>query len=164
MQLTLRSPRPQDLAAIAGLISQQLWRYGRFNFTAEGRRHALRDQAAGAVGNRAARNGISLAALDGDHLAGFVEIRDEMHLSRLSQLFVQDAYRHRGIDQALLREAVRQLRQRHPDRHRLILQALPNDVPRYVPLGFVCTGGRVTQPNGVTYQPMALALTATTLN
>jgi GNAT superfamily N-acetyltransferase len=158
MQITLRTPLPQDLAAIAGLISHQLWRYGRFNFTAEGRRRALRDHAAGAVGHRAGRNGISLAAVDGDHLAGFVEIRDEIHLSRLSQLFVQDAYRHRGVDQALLREAVRQLRQRHPDRHRLTLHALPYDVPRYVPLGFVCTGTRVTQPNGVTYQPMAFAL------
>ena len=93
-------------------------------------------------------------AVDGEHIAGVIELRERRHISLL---FVERGWQRRGIAAALLEQARNQCRQFNPPRKTITVNSSPYAVPFYMAAGF-SPFVEEQQRNGIRYLPMAATL------
>ncbi|HEY4162146.1 MAG TPA: GNAT family N-acetyltransferase [Dongiaceae bacterium] len=113
----------------------------------------------GAIGARWVRNQTpsinpALVAIDGVRLVGYGAVRSRIHIT---QLFVADEYRGRGLGYRLTMALIDEIRERDAKAGWITLNAAPSAVPAYLRMGFQASWPRFER-DGIVAQPMGIEI------
>jgi GNAT superfamily N-acetyltransferase len=96
----------------------------------------------------------AILALDGETIAGMIEMRHQDHIALL---FVERAYQGQGIARELFRQALKKTRTLKPDLQRVTVNSSPFAVTIYEKLGFTAIDSE-QERDGIRFTPMQLDL------
>lgn len=104
--------------------------------------------------DRLSRNHFMLLALDGNLIAGVIEVRNNNHISLF---FVRKEYQNQGIGRKLYELAIEKCKTLKPDVDVIDVNSSPYAVPIYEKLGFVKVSNEQIA-NGMRFTPMAIKI------
>ncbi len=104
--------------------------------------------------DRLSRNHFMLLALDGNLIAGVIEVRNNNHISLF---FVRKEYQNQGIGRKLHELAIEKCKTLKPDVDVIDVNSSPYAVPIYEKLGFVKVSNEQIA-NGMRFTPMAIKI------
>jgi GNAT superfamily N-acetyltransferase len=155
----LRPPEISDLLAISSLLEIQTRRYLLADLRPPGRALLHDYNRPGAIGARWARHGMpvvnpALVAIDAMRLVGYGAVRDRTHIT---QLFVSDEYRGRGLGYRLTMALIGEILKRDPSITWITLNAAPSAITAYLRMGFQTSWPRFVK-DGIVAQPMGMEI------
>ena len=154
--IVYRPMEPADAEAASQLIVDLFTEFIGPEYTEEGRAEFLRYVQPHEIVERTRSNHFVLVAMEGEHPAGVIELRDNDHVSLL---FVDTRYQRHGIARELLARAIAVARPAKPGLDRVTVNSSHFGVPAYERLGFRQTGPE-RAVNGIVFIPMAHQLDA----
>lgn len=153
-QITYREIRPGEEFQVCQMIEACFNEFIAPEYSQEGRSEFLKYLNPEFILFRLAHNHFILVAVDGNKIAGVIEVRSNYHISLL---FVKKEYQKRGIAKKLLELALVKCRQHKPDVSIVEVNSSPYAVPVYENLGFMKINIEQVA-NGMRYTPMTLKL------
>ena len=124
-------------------------------YSEEGVREFFKYVNPSALRDRSQKSHFVLVALEGDKVAGMIEIRINNHISLL---FVKSEYQNKGIAKNLLRFSLNSCTKANPCPEYIDVNSSPYAVKIYERLGFTRIG-KEQEINGIRFTPMRLSLT-----
>ncbi len=155
-KIEIRPVVPGEEAVASELVTRVFRQFVAPQFPPEGVAEFLRYADTAALEQRLAAGNLLLAAWSGQRMLALIEMRACEHIAFF---FTDGSLQGKGLGRRLLARALELCRKQKPQLARITVNASPNAVEAYRRLDFRTTGAMETK-NGISFVPMALAVTA----
>ncbi len=153
-QITYREIYSGEEIQVCQMVREGFNEFIAPGYSQEGRNEFLKYVNPGFTRFRLAHDHFILVAVDGDIIAGAIEVRSNYHISLL---FVKKEYHQRGVAKKLLELALDKCKKHKPEVSIIEVNLSPYAVPVYEKLGFIKINTEQVA-NGMRFTPMTLKL------